>query len=113
MSKVASARPLAVLKLLGKRVLRGKRIHIAAEQVMQKSLCFFARNFEHAELRQVAQHSAVARGGALGGGIAEMLHGAVLYLRALRSQEILPILIHRYCLLCECVQSYREALRFG
>ncbi len=61
---------------------------------MQETLRFLAVDLEHAELRQVAQHGAVARGGTLRGRIAEILHDAVLQLRALGGEEILPVLIH-------------------
>ena len=104
------------IEAAGQRVLRGKRIHVAAEQVMQETLRFFARDLEHAELRQVAQYGAVARGDALGGGIAEMLHHAVLHLRALGSQKILPILIHcisRWLIMSAAILPRRRTFRLN
>jgi hypothetical protein len=77
------------------RLRRGDRLHVAGEEILQKSLRILAAHLEHAEMRNVAQHGAVARRCQLARRVAEMAHGALLDQRVLRRQKFLPSLIHR------------------
>ena len=63
-------------------MLRRQRLHVAAEQVVQEALRFFAIDLDDPELRQIAQHGAIACRHAFRRGVAELLHYAIEYLRA-------------------------------